>query len=92
MNRKMITSTIKQFIMQIADRRSLPITNIGEEDSLVEDLGLNSLDIATLISLLETKYEVDPFAENKAVITEIYNVKGLCDVYFDCLADLKNED
>ncbi|MBA1429384.1 MULTISPECIES: phosphopantetheine-binding protein [Pseudomonas fluorescens group] len=66
-------------IAQILGAKGGPLVAV-EIDSRFSDLGLSSLDLATLISNLETVYETDPFAEAVA-ITSIVTVADLCRAY-----------
>ncbi len=85
MNIVEISKKVKAHIMEIAEDKNLDITYIADDDSIVEDIGLASLDVATLISLLERTFHVDPFALNLAVITEIQTVSDICNIYAKCL-------
>lgn len=51
------------------------------------DLRVSSLDLAELVSNLETAFEVDPFAERVA-ITSLRTVGDLCDAYLSCAEPL----
>ena len=53
------------------------------DQTLVDDLGLRSLDLARIIAKLELKLGVDPFAEMVAV-TSIRTVGDLCAAYASC--------
>jgi acyl carrier protein len=55
------------------------------EDTFFSDIGIASLDLAELISSLETLFDVDPFAE-KVAITSVRSVRNLCDAYLACMA------
>lgn len=61
----------------------------GERPDLSEqvafaDLGVTSLQLAELISNLESTFEVDPFAE-KVPITSVRSLGDLCSAYLSCL-------
>lgn len=55
------------------------------EDVTFSDLRVTSLQLAELVSNLESSFEVDPFAE-RVPITSIRNVRDLCDAYLSCLS------
>ncbi|MCP4109231.1 MAG: hypothetical protein GY749_27520 [Desulfobacteraceae bacterium] len=74
-----------ELILQIAKDQSLPIREVRAENSIVEDLGFKSLDIATLASMLDLEFNVEPFTSNMAAITEIHTVEDLCNVYRQCM-------
>ncbi len=68
-------------ILQLAKEQNKPIKPVQDDDSLVDTLGFTSLEVATLVSLLETKLEVDPFTSGIAAITDIRTVENLCTAY-----------
>ena len=76
-----ICQTVKDNIMQISEEQGLGISEVQDHQSLVEGLGFASLDVATLVALLETAFEVDPFRMNIAVITEIRTVEDIAKAY-----------
>ena len=76
-----INQKVKDIIMQISKEQGLGINEIEDHQSLVEELGLASLDVATLIAHLETTFGVDPFKMNIAVITELRTVEDIAKVY-----------
>ena len=78
---KKINQTVKDLIMQINEEEGLGISEVQDHQSLVEDLGLASLDVARLVAQLEATFDVDPFRMNIAVITEIRTVEDLAKVY-----------
>jgi acyl carrier protein len=85
-DKKSVNKTIKKLIMQIADEQSIEIVSLSDRDHFVEDLGFSSLDIATLVALLEVEFKIDPFSTNKTVITEISRIEELVDIYYKCLS------
>jgi len=87
MDKTNVALTVKALILQVAKDQSIPIDKVENHHSIVEDLNFSSLDVATLASLLETTFEVDPFSRNMAVITEIRTVNDICKLYERCLTD-----
>lgn len=81
-----INKIVKEFILQVARDQSLPVEKVEDHQDLAEDLGFASLDVATLVSLLEVKLEVDPFSNNQAVYTELRTVDDFCNLYEKCLS------
>ena len=80
-----VKQTVEDVIIQIAKEQSRPITAVEGSQSIIEDLGFNSLDLATLISLLEVNLNVDPFVSGKVSIADIRTVDELCKEYEKCL-------
>ena len=70
----------------VAREKSASIESVQAEQTLVDDLGLRSLDLARIIAKLELKLDVDPFAEMVAV-TSIRTVGDLCAAYVRCFED-----
>jgi acyl carrier protein len=50
------------------------------------DLGLESLDLAELVALLELRFGFDPFSHH-AAITDVHTVQDLCNAYLRAGAD-----
>ena len=60
----------KEVIKIIADIAEVPEESINENTNLLADLDLESLDLVTLISEVETKYEIEiPDKEIKKIQT-----------------------
>jgi len=83
-----IFNQVKAEINDIISEKKVEVPAIDEEIRLA-DLGISSLDLAELISNLETVFGIDPFEEH-VVITEIVNVQDLCNAYL--AVTLKNEN
>lgn len=81
MSTKDIKHAIKKYIIQISEESEHPITHVEGHHSVVEDLGMTSLQIAMLISFLSTDLDTDPFSCNLVAITDIRTVDDLCDAY-----------
>ena len=79
--KQIIYSTIQNVIEDL----ELPVTEIHDRATLVDELGLKSLDLARVVAILELKLELDPFAELVA-ITSIRTVGDLCAAYEQCFA------
>ncbi len=76
----------------VAREKSASIESVQADQTLVDDLGLRSLDLARIIAKLELKLGVDPFAEMVAV-TSIRTVGDLCAAYVRCFEeDAEAED
>lgn len=70
-------------IQNVVNEQSPGAEAIQEQDALVEDLGLKSLDLARIIATLELKLDLDPFAELVS-ITSIRTVGDLYAAYLLC--------
>ncbi len=81
-----VKQKVVETIQQLAEEQGKPITKVNDDDCLVDNLGFTSLEVATLVSLLETTFEVDPFSSGIAAITDIRNVEDLCSAYEKALA------
>jgi acyl carrier protein len=80
-----IERTIHEEILQILEEHEAHVTDISHEDTLHADLGLASLDLAQLVSILEMKLQADPF-EQLISITDIRTVGDLCQAYQQILS------
>jgi acyl carrier protein len=58
-----ISKAVRDQVGLLLDEKDLPLKEIESDDRLSTDLGLTSLDLATLVAALETKLEADPFQE-----------------------------
>jgi acyl carrier protein len=85
MNYQDICQTVKSKIMQVGEEEGLEIREVQDHQSLVENLGFSSLDVATLVALLEATLDVDPFRMNLAVITELRTVEDIAKAYENAL-------
>ena len=72
-------------IRNVAREKSPELEGIRADQMLVEDLGLQSLDLARIVAKLEMKLQVDPFAEMVA-ITSIRTAGDLCAAYAKCFS------
>ncbi len=75
-----IARMIHEEILNILEEREESRRHIANDDTLHDDLGLASLDLAQLVSVLEMKLQTDPFEELVA-ITDIRTVGELCQAY-----------
>lgn len=81
-----LKQTIYSTIQRVAKRKSLEIGVIRDQDALVDNLGLKSLDLARIIATLELRLDVDPFDELVS-ITSIRTVGDLCAAYAKCFSE-----
>ncbi len=76
-----IRQTIHRAIVEIVERGG-GVAPAFDDDALLVDTGLASLDLAALVARLERVWRVDPFLEAVA-ITEIRTVGDLCRAYLN---------
>lgn len=77
-------------VRNVAHDKHPEIESVAREQTLVEDLGLASLDLAVIVAKLERKLGVDPFAE-RVPITRIRTVGDLCAAYASCFGEAAPE-
>lgn len=76
-----ISKAVRGQIGLLLDEKDLPAKEIGSDDRLHVDLGLTSLDLATLVAALEMTLNADPFQEF-VPITSVRTVGDLEAAYF----------
>jgi acyl carrier protein len=86
-----LKTTIDNVLLTIVREKSPDVAEILPNQSLVEDLGLRSLDLARIIAKLEMKLGVDPFAELVS-ITSIRTAGDLVAAYAKCFEEEEEED
>ncbi len=67
--------TIYAVLRELAVRHRPELTTITPDHVIVDDLGLDSLDFAQLVAVLEDRLGVDPFA-----VTAITSVRTVADL------------
>jgi acyl carrier protein len=78
-------------VRSVAREKNPEVESVRGDQTLVEDLGLRSLDLARIIAKLEMKLGVDPFAELVSV-TSVRTVGDLCAAYAQCFAEDVEEE
>lgn len=58
-----ISKAVREQVALLLDEKDLPARDFGPDDRLNTDLGLTSLDLASLVAALEMKLKADPFQE-----------------------------
>jgi acyl carrier protein len=58
-----ISKAVRDQVGFLLDEKELPARDLGPDDRLNADLGLTSLDLASLVAALEIKLKADPFQE-----------------------------
>src|ERR1700759_5586112 len=85
-----ISETVRDQVALLLDEKDLPRRNIAPEDRLNTDLGLTSLDLASLVAALEMKLKADPFQE-LVPVTSIRTVGDLEPAYVKYFSDSEQE-
>jgi acyl carrier protein len=88
--RDYVLEQVRAELTSVLARRQVEVLVI-DEDTRLSELGISSLDLAEVISNLESVFDVDPFAEAVA-ITSITDVRRLCDAYLSCLSPGRDQD
>ncbi len=81
-----VKEVILAVLRGVVREKSLEIEAIAADQSLVEDLGLTSLDLARIIAKLELKLGVDPFS-SLVPVTSIRTAGDLCGAYAKCFVE-----
>jgi acyl carrier protein len=81
-----ISKTVRDQIGLLLEEKDLPGRDVASEDRLNADLGLTSLDLATLVAALEMKFKADPFQE-LVPITSVRTVGDLEAAYVKYFSD-----
>ena len=58
-----ISKAVRDQVALLLDEKNLPARDLGPDDRLNTDLGLTSLDLASLVAALEMTLKADPFQE-----------------------------
>ncbi|HWY85265.1 MAG TPA: hypothetical protein VNX28_01000 [Gemmataceae bacterium] len=80
-----VERTVLEVVLRVAREKFAETASVKNGDRLTAGLGLDSLDIARIIAVLELKLDVDPFA-GVAAITDVRTVGDLCAAYRAALA------
>jgi acyl carrier protein len=68
--------SLKEIINEIQEENNIKITDtLNDNDDLINDIGLDSLDLAQLTVIIEDIYGVDIF--EKKIIRKIHEIKEL---------------
>jgi acyl carrier protein len=81
-----ISKTVRDQLGLLLDEKDLPGRDVVSEDRLNADLGLTSLDLASLVAALEMKLQADPFQE-LVPITSVRTVGDLEAAYVKYFSD-----
>ena len=76
------SETVRRLVLELASEKRTTLQAVEDHQTLVEDLGLSSLDFATLIATLEVELDTTPFVERFA-ITDMRTVGDLCRAFSD---------
>ena len=64
-----VAAEVYAVVQAIARQKNRPVERVGDELELRADLGFDSLDLAQLVSTLEMRLGVDPFATALPITT-----------------------
>jgi len=81
-----ISKAVRAQVGLLLDEKDLPMRDIAPEDRLNADLGLTSLDLASLVAALEMKLKADPFQE-VVPITSVRTIGDLEAAYVKCFCN-----
>ncbi len=75
--------TISSIISNLLTDEDREVPEITQDKHLIDDVGLDSLNLAQLIALLEMELGKDPFSEGTVAFTDIQTVGDLAKAYGD---------
>lgn len=75
-----IFELMKEKITSLLKMRGHDVDLISKSDSF-EELGVRSLEVATLVSILDHEYKVDPFSSSKYSVTDIRTLGDVSRIY-----------
>jgi acyl carrier protein len=76
-----IRDVIYRTVRRVAEDEGVCLKDLSDDSSLVDDIGLRSLDIARILAILEMELAFDPFATGELPLTDIRTVRDLCGAY-----------
>jgi len=82
-----VLSTLKLKINTILSGKGCSIEKITSSMNLVDDIGLTSLEIATLISMMDIELNVDPFSEDFSLIAGMKKVAHIEKIYLNAIGE-----
>jgi acyl carrier protein len=75
-----ITSTVISVVAEVVRRHRPDQGELHDGQALVDDLGIDSMDLAVIVATLELRTRCDPFAE-RVSIARVRTVGDLCRAY-----------
>ncbi|MDV9169320.1 phosphopantetheine-binding protein [Streptomyces sp. W16] len=72
--------TVKAVLREILSETAGPVDRLDEDQLLVDQLGLTSLQLARLVAVLEIELDSDPFSD-EVPITAVRTVGDLLEAY-----------
>ena len=81
-----VEQIIRDVIVEVADEKDLVIKEIQDTHRLIGDIGLESIDLARIIAVLEFRLGIDPFS-TLVPITDIQTVGDICKAYRLCFSE-----
>ena len=86
LNSSDIPAIIAGHVTEIAALAGRSLDGVGYGQTLADDVGLDSLQIASLFIALEDEFQVDPFSERFSIV-EMRTIADLANAYGTVLAD-----
>ena len=71
---------VQAAVLEIARKRNPSLAEVKNEHRLIDELGLQSLEVAELVAMLEMRTGKDPFA-TQVSIGSVRTVDDLCRAY-----------
>ena len=81
MDKSEVKEVVVKYLKELSEENGKTLTEVEDNQSIMDDLGLTSLQFATLISFLETDLNKDPFEDGSISVTDIRTVGELCEAY-----------
>ncbi len=81
-----VTEIVCATILEIVQRQHPEMREVSSEQTLIDELGLVSMDVAELVATLEMKLNIEPFEEDVA-ISDVKTVGDLCAAYAKAVAN-----
>jgi acyl carrier protein len=75
-----VEQSVHRVVLRIARQRSPDVSGVENAQRLTAELGLESMDLARIIAVLELELGADPFA-GLVSITDVRTVGDLCEAY-----------
>ncbi len=72
---------VRAVLRRVAAEEGLELGELHPSSSLVDELGLRSMQLARVLAILELEFDFDPFASGDLAITSVRTVGDLCNAY-----------
>lgn len=82
-----IEEIVINLVKKIAAEENISLGELTENTALVDDIGLQSLQLARIVATLEMEHGLDITESSEVVITDIRTIGDLCDACESVAAD-----